>query len=105
MGCSGRAMHFNSRFVDIWGIPQDKADGLNDAALHALQLAQAKAPERLLAILERIRARPDEERCDRVELADGRVLECHVMPQRIRGRRAGSVMRWRDVSEMHPTPA
>src|SRR5205814_621194 len=25
MGYFGRAMHFNSRFVDIWGIAEDKA--------------------------------------------------------------------------------
>lgn len=99
MGYFGRAMHFNSRFVDIWGIPEDKVSGLNDAALLALQLARVKDPEYFLELSESRRARPDEERCDLIELTDGRILECHLMPQRVRGRRVGSVTCYRDVTE------
>lgn len=112
MGYFGRAMHFNSRFVDIWGIPEDKASCLNDAALLALQMSQVKDPQRFLEISGLTRIRPDEERRDVVELTDGRFLECHVMPQRVRGRRIGTVTWVRDVTdreraaiEGRPTPA
>lgn len=101
----GRSLHFNSRFVELWGIPADKAAGLNDAALLALQMAQVKDPERFLAISQARRARPDEQRCDTFEMTDGRVLECRVLPQRVRGRRVGSVACWREVSAKRPTPA
>ncbi|MEJ6020803.1 PAS domain S-box protein [Ramlibacter sp. PS4R-6] len=99
MGYFGRAMHFNSRFVDMWGIAEDRASCLNEAALLALQMAQVKDPELFLEISQARRARPDEERCDLVELTDGRILECHVMPQRVRGRRVGSVTSFRDVTD------
>ena len=99
MGYFGRAMHFNSRFVDIWGIPQDKLPVLNDAALLALQLTQVKDPARFLEIVQAQRARPDEEQLNLVEMTDGRVLECHVLPQRVRGRRVGSVTCFRDVTD------
>lgn len=110
MGCFGRAMHFNARFVDIWGIPEDKVACLNDAALLALQMAQVKDPARFLEISESKRTRPGEERCDIVELADGRTLECHVIPQRLRGGRLGMVTRFRDITfrettGTHPTRA
>lgn len=98
MGYYGRAMHFNSRFVDIWGIPGDQAASLDDAALLALQMAQVKDPQRFLAISQARRAQAGEERRDVVEMTDGRVLECRVIPQRVRGRRVGSVACWREVT-------
>jgi two-component system sensor histidine kinase/response regulator len=99
MGYFGRAMHFNSRFLEIWGIPPDKAACLNDAALLALQLAQVTDPQRFLEISQARHSDPDEERCDLVETTDGRILECRVMPQRVRGRRVGSVTSYRDVTD------
>ena len=99
IGYFGRAMHFNSRFVEIWGIPQDKLQVLNDAALLALQLAQVKDPARFLEAVQAQRAQPDEEQLSLVELTNGRVLEWHVLPQRVRGRRTGSVTCFRDVTE------
>jgi PAS domain-containing protein len=105
VGYFGRAMHFNARFVEMWGIAADKVDCLNDDALLALQLAQVTDPARFLEISQARTVKPDEERCDLVELTDGRVFECHLMPQRVRGRRVGSVTRYRDVTGTRPTPA
>jgi PAS domain S-box-containing protein len=99
MGYFGRAMHFNSRFVEIWGIPEHKAAGLNDAALLAIQLTQVKDPARFLDFVQARRARPDEERSFVAEMTDGRVLECRVMPQRVRGRRVGSVTSFTDITD------
>ncbi|HSH90389.1 MAG TPA: PAS-domain containing protein [Ramlibacter sp.] len=99
MGYFGRAMHFNSRFIEMWGIPQDKLSILNDAALLAIQLAQVRNPERFLEIVEHRKACRDDEHFSIVELTDGRILECHVMPQRVRGRRVGTVTSFHDVTE------
>jgi PAS domain S-box-containing protein len=98
-GYFGRAMHFNTRFVQIWGIPEEKVACLNDAALLAMQMTQVKDPARWLHIVQAQRARPDEEVLHVVELTDGRVLECHVQPQCVRGRRVGSVTCFRDVTD------
>jgi PAS domain S-box-containing protein len=99
MGYFGRAMHYNTRFVEMWQLPQDKLATLNDAALLALQLAQVRDPERFLAAVQAQQAAPDEEQRVTFELADGRVFERHVLPQRVRGRRVGSVTCYRDVSD------
>lgn len=99
MGYFGRAMHYNSRFIEMWRIPPDKLAALNDAALLAMQLAQVKNPERFLADVQDRKARPDDEQFTIVEMTDGRVLECHVMPQRVRGRRVGCVTSFRDVTQ------
>jgi PAS domain-containing protein len=99
MGYFGRAMHYNSRFIEMWRIPPDKLAELNDAALLAMQLAQVKNPEQFLASVQQRKSQPDAEQLSIVELTDGRTLECHVMPQRVRGKRIGCVTSFRDVTE------
>jgi hypothetical protein len=39
VGYFGRAMHYNTRFIEMWRIPSDKLASLNDGALLAMQLA------------------------------------------------------------------
>jgi PAS domain S-box-containing protein len=99
MGYFGRAMHYNSRFIEMWRIPPEKLAELNDSALLAMQLALVKNPERFLADVQQRKAQPDVEQLTLVELTDGRMLECHVMPQRVRGKRVGCVTSFRDVTE------
>lgn len=99
MGHFGRAMHYNSRFIQMWRIPQDKLANLNESALLAMQLSQVKDPQQFLAQVERRKAEPDLEHFDSVELTDGRIYECHVLPQRVRGKRVGCVTSFHDVTE------
>lgn len=99
LGYFGRAMHYNMRFVEMWRIGADKLDSLNASTLLALQLAQVRDPKRFLADVEARKAHPDQEHCSLVELTDGRILECHVVPQRVRGKRLGTVTSFHDVTE------
>lgn len=99
LGYFGRAMHYNTRFIEMWGIPQDKLATLNESALLALQLAQVRDPQRFLAQAELRKTRPDDEHFCLIELTDGRIFECHVQPQRVRGKRVGAVTSFRDVTE------
>src|SRR5688572_28848890 len=99
MGYFGRAMHYNTRFIEMWRIPPDKLATLNDGALMAIQMSLVKDPGRFLAHVEERKTNPDAEQFAVFELTDGRVLECHVMPQRVRGKRVGSVTSFRDVTE------
>ena len=99
VGYFGRAMHYNTRFVEIWNIPADKLEALNDAALLAMQLTQVKDPAAFLASVHAQQAHPDEEQSGIFELTDGRILERCVIPQRVRGKRVGSVTCFRDVTD------
>ena len=99
MGYFGRAMHYNTRFIDMWRIPADKLGSLNDAALLAIQMSQVKDPERFLADAQARKAHSDDEQLTMIEMTDGRIFECHMMPQRVRGKRVGSVTSFRDVTE------
>jgi PAS domain-containing protein len=99
MGYFGRAMHYNTRFVEMWRIPQDKLPSLNDSALLAMQMTQVRDPQAFLAHVEKRKVAPDERHYCMVETTDGRILECVVLPQRVRNKRVGTVTSWRDVTE------
>lgn len=99
MGYFGRAMHYNSRFIEMWRIPPDKLANLNESALLAMQLSQVRNPEQFLAHVEQRKAQPDAEHFSTVELTDGRIYQCHVVPQKVRGKRVGCVTSFHDVTE------
>jgi PAS domain S-box-containing protein len=99
MGYFGRAMHYNTRFIEMWRIPVDKLATLNEAALLTMQMSQVKDPERFLADVQERKAHADDEQLTIIEMTDGRIFECHVAPQRVRGKRVGSVISFSDVTE------
>ena len=99
IGHFGRAMHFNSRFIEIWGIPGDKLSVLTEGALLGLQLAAIRDPAPFLQWQAARKAEPDGSHSCLAELHDGRILECRALPQRIAGRRVGLVTSYRDVTQ------
>jgi PAS domain S-box-containing protein len=98
IGHFGRAMHYNTRFVQMWGIPPDKLPTLSDSALLALQLTQVRDPAGFLARIEERKAAPDTEHVSLVETTDGRLLRCRVVPHRVRGKRIGTVTSYHDLT-------
>ena len=105
LGTTGRTLdgrtqeHFNTRFVEMWNLPADKLDRLTDGALLTMQLAQVKDPQAFLALVTQRKSQPETEQFGLVELTDGRTFECHVMPQRVGGKRVGTVTRFHDVTQ------
>ncbi|MDB5875567.1 MAG: hypothetical protein JWQ07_5009 [Ramlibacter sp.] len=96
---SDDSMYYNIRFIELWGIPEDELADMDSATLAGLQARQVKDPDALLAHIEQRRLNPDAEDLNVIELKDGRVLERHVLPQRVRGKCVGSVITYRDITE------
>ncbi|MBI5278505.1 MAG: hypothetical protein HY854_18850 [Burkholderiales bacterium] len=98
-GHFGHAMHYNLRFLQMWRLTAERMEGLNDSALLALQLAQVRDPQFLLALVEAHHARPEEEHSGLVERTDGRTLHCLMVSHRVQGQRLGTVTTWREVPQ------
>jgi two-component system, sensor histidine kinase and response regulator len=96
---SDGAIYYNIRFVELWGIPEDKLADLDISKLLAFQLSQVRDPGSWMEHVERRRTNPEEEDYATVELNDGRVLERHVLPQRMGGKCVGSVVIFRDITD------
>ncbi len=93
------AVHYNIRFVEIWGIPEERLADLGRDELVDIMAARAADPQALRAQVARRRLAPDSEEFGLLELNDGRVLERHAIPQRVLGRCVGVVVIYRDVTE------
>jgi PAS domain S-box-containing protein len=99
MGHFGRAMHYNQRFIELWAIDAGKLAALSESSLLAMQLARVRDPEAFLARAAQRKAQPDAAQSTLVDMMDGRILEMQVLPQRVRGKRVGTVTCVRDVTE------
>ena len=93
------SIYYNIRFVELWGLPEDKLADLDLKKLLDFQISRVKDPQEWHANTERRRLNPEEEDLNIVELKDGRVLERHVLPQRVHGKCIGSVITFRDITE------
>lgn len=98
IGLDGSMRH-NSRFTEMWNIPASRPGKLNDDVLLAMQLSQVKDRGRFLAQVEKSKAHPDTPHFGVIELVDGRIYECQVVPQRVHGKRVGVVITFHDVTD------
>src|SRR5256886_34735 len=95
----GRITNFNSKFAEMWRLPQEVLAAGDDQQALAADLAQLKDEETFLRKVKQLYARPEAESFDTVEFKDGRVFERYSQPQRIAGKSAGRVWCFRDVTE------
>jgi two-component system sensor histidine kinase/response regulator len=92
-------MYFNIRFVELWDLPEDKLADMDARALVRHQLERVRDPDAWIGYIEQRRRNPEDEDYSVVELKDGRVLERHVVPQRLQGKCVGCVVTFRDITE------
>jgi len=96
----GRMSAFNSRFVEMWGLPRDVVDsGDDDRALEAA-LGQLEDPDGFMVNVRELFGSA-EESFDCVAFKDGRFFERYSKPQRLGGddgEIVGRVWSFRDVT-------
>ena len=96
---SDGSIYYNIRFVELWGIPEDKLGDVSRRSLMQLLLSRVKDPAGLAGRFDQQRLHPEAEAVSILELKDGRVLELQVAPRRSHGKCIGSVTTFRDVTE------
>ena len=95
----GRVTAFNEKFGELWGIPKSILASRDENKVVSYVSSQLKDPERFHLRVAELYAHPDEQGDDVIELKDGRILERHSHPQRVRGKNVGRVWGFRDVTE------
>ena len=96
---NGKMVHFNRRFVDMWGIPEDIAESRDENRALAFVLGKLKDPAAFVKKVMTVYAQPGAASHDVVELADGRQIERDSLPQVVDGKTVGRVWSFRDVTE------
>jgi two-component system, cell cycle sensor histidine kinase and response regulator CckA len=94
----GKVITSNSRFAQLWRIPQEILERGDDDTLLAFVLDQLVDPE---AFLTKVRAlyNSDKENNDVILFNDGRVFERYSRPLMLKGSITGRVWSFRDVTE------
>ena len=95
----GRMVNFNSRFVDIWGIPDEIADSRDESKAMAFVLDQLRDPAAFIKKVMTVYAQPGAVSHDVLELKDGRLIERDSLPQVVDDRTVGRVWSFRDITE------
>lgn len=98
-GESGR-VSFNSKYLDMWKLPADTARLMGLDEILEAALRQVRNPGEFRDEVNRFRRDPDAPIHREIDLADGRVFECHTgAMQGGPGRTLGRIAFFRDVTE------
>ena len=96
----GRAVGYNQRFKEMWGIPQGMLESDDQERRLAFISDQLVEPRSFVHKVDELNRRPAAESHDMVHFKDGRVVERYSRPQRgVDGEIHGRVWSFRDVTE------
>ncbi|HEX6566292.1 MAG TPA: PAS domain S-box protein [Chthoniobacterales bacterium] len=95
---TGRILNWNSKFLELWGIPQDLIVQRDAQKIRAFIARQLKQPEDYSRRIAEIEATSTAKSVDLLELTDGRQIERYSEPISTDGTAAGRVWSFRDVT-------
>src|ERR1051325_506957 len=96
----GRILSYNRRFLEIWNIPPEIADGADDNELLGYAAERVANWDTFIDLVEYLYQHPEETRTnDPILLKDGRTLSRTSVPVITRGKIVGRSWYFRDVTE------
>ncbi len=95
----GNISDFNSKFVEIWKIPQEIVQSKDDKKAIQFVLDQLVDPQAFERRVNELYNSPKEESLDFLKFKDGRIIERYSRPQLIEGKTIGRVWSFRDITE------
>lgn len=106
VGPGGKVLHWNRRFLEIWGVPETVIEPADDTLVLALAKSRTADPVAFSARVAIIYADPELHSRDEVLLADGRTLDRHSSPIHGAHRELlGRVWNFRDITEQKRSEA
>lgn len=95
----GKVTNFNKRFVELWQIPSEVYENIDNRILLNYVSKNFIQPEEFISIINEIYSLPLQDSFDVLELKDGRVFERYSHPQMLDEKPVGRVWSFRDVTE------
>ena len=96
----GKKIQQNRRFVEIWKIPEELAEGKDDAPMLQFVTGQTKDPKAFAEKVKHLYVNPTEVSRDEIEMVDGSILDRDSSPVFDKsGKYYGRIWRFRDITE------
>ncbi|MBW4681648.1 MAG: PAS domain S-box protein [Microcoleus vaginatus WJT46-NPBG5] len=106
VGANSKVISHNTRFRQMWQIPEGTLAAGEDQLLYNWVFESLQEPEEFIAKLEYLDAHPEHTSHDEIYLKDGRIFERSSTPAFIPdGRFAGRIWYFRDISKPNPVAA
>jgi PAS domain S-box-containing protein len=93
-----RMVHFNRKFAEMWGVPEEMLQSRNAQASLVHMADMVQDPDAFLRGAEQVFLNPEQILDDILELRDGRTFERHLEVERVGAKTVGHVWGFRDVS-------
>ncbi len=100
---TGKIIHFNQRFAELWRLPESVLAPRDDQKALAFVADQLLRPEEFFTKVAQLYEAPEADSFDVVQFKDGRVFERYSRPQWLDARPVGRVWSFRDVTERKQT--
>lgn len=94
----GAVTWFNSRFLEMWRVPDTVAAARDDDVMLSYVSSEVVDRDAFVAQVHALYAKPEVESVDMIECVDGRVFERYSRPQRLHNAFVGRVWSFRDVT-------
>ncbi|MFH1679205.1 MAG: response regulator [Candidatus Eisenbacteria bacterium] len=98
VGREGRVTHYNSRFLEMWGIPRELAETRDDPALLRYVVDQLADPDSFLSKVNELYGSEAVGK-DMIAFKDGRLFERYSAPLLVGGDSTGRVWCFHDVTD------
>lgn len=95
----GGIVQYNQKFVDMWNLPDDIIEKLDDDAALEYVTLQLKYPNNFLSYVKELYQNPEKISDDIYEFKDGRFFESFSIPQKLNDKTIGRVWSFRDITE------
>ena len=100
---SGKITNFNSKFVELWRIPESILQMRDDETMLAFVLNQLKEPEQFMNKVQEIYNNDEEVSTDFITFKDGKIFEIYSQSQVFNGKSVGRVWSFRNITEQKKT--
>ncbi len=95
----GKIVTFNSKFAQMWQVPNFLLNSTYNNQILGFGINQLKYPENFIKRSKELSDIPESESFDIIDFKDGRIFERYSLPQRTGGKITGRVFSFRDVTE------
>ncbi|MCX6333227.1 MAG: PAS domain S-box protein [Bacteroidia bacterium] len=96
---NGKIVQYNQKFAEMWKIPVNVLETMEDEAALSFVLDQLKDPDSFINKVKFLYSDPEAISSDQMEFLDGRVFDRYSQPQKIGGKTVGRVWSFRDITE------